>query len=81
MHFDIDEHRKFTCCLNVKCLSKYIPRNVMDSCSFDSPTICMGLLLMNKLLLMSTCMFDGVLNNVQYVLFTYNESLLQQSQS
>ena len=39
MHFDTDEHRKFICCLNVKCLSKkYIPRNLMDSCSFVSPT-------------------------------------------
>ena len=45
-------------------LSKYIPRNLMDSCSFVSPTICMGLLLMNNLLLMSTCTFDGGLNNV-----------------
>ena len=56
LHFDIDnnnnngrnEHRKFICCLNVKCLSKYIPRNLMDSCSFVSPTIFMGVLLMNN---------------------------------
>ena len=42
IHLDTDEHSKFICCLNVKCLSKYIPRNWMDSCSFASPTICMG---------------------------------------
>ena len=64
MHFDIDEHRKFICCLNVKCLSKYIPRNFMDSCSSVSPTIFMGLLLMNNLVLMSKCTFDGGLNKV-----------------
>ena len=81
MHLDIDEQRKFICCLNVRCLSKYIPRNLMDSCSFVSPTICMGLLLMNNLLLMSMCTFDGGLNNVQYVLFIFNESLYNKSQS
>ena len=64
MHFDIDEHRKFICCLKVKCLSKYIPRNLMNSCSFVSPAICMGLLLMYNLLLMSTFTFDGGLNKV-----------------
>ena len=64
MHLDIVEQRKFICCLNVRCLSKYIPRNVMDSRSFVSPTICMGLLLMNNLLLMSTCKFVGGLNDV-----------------
>ena len=42
MHLDKDEQRKGICCLNVRCLSKYIPRNLMDSCSFVSPTICMG---------------------------------------
>ena len=36
----------------------------MDSCSFVSPTIFMDLLLMNNLLFMSTCTFDGGLNNV-----------------
>ena len=66
LHFDIDEHRKFiiVCCLNVKCLSKYIPRNLKDSCSFVSPTICMVSVSMNNLLLMSTCTFDAGLNNV-----------------
>ena len=53
------------CCLNVMCLSiYYIPRNLMDSCSPVSPTIVMGLLLMSNVLLMSTCTFDGGLNNV-----------------
>ena len=64
MRFDIEENRKFICCLNIKCLSKYIQRNLMDSCSTVSPTICMGLLLMNNLLLMSTRTFDDGLNNV-----------------
>ena len=64
MHFDIDEPRKFICCLNVKCLSKYILRNLIHSRSFVSHKICMGLFLMNNLLLMSTCTFDGGLNNV-----------------
>ena len=69
MHIDIDEQRKFICCLNVRCLSKYIPIKLMDSCSFVSPTICMGLLLMNNLLLMSTCTFDGglIMCNMLYL--------------
>ena len=64
MHFDVDEHRKFICCLKVKCLSKYIPRNLMDSCSSVSRTIVMGLLLMDNLLSMLTSTFDGGRNNV-----------------
>ena len=36
----------------------------MDSGSSVSPTIFMGLFLMNNLLFMSTCTFDGRLNNV-----------------
>ena len=64
MHFDTDEHRKLICCLNIKCLFKYIPRHLTNSCSFVSPTMCMVSVLMNNVLLMSSCTFDGGANNV-----------------
>ena len=83
MHFDIDEHRKFICCLKVKCLSKYIPRNVMDSCSFVSPTICSVLPRPFSKggtpcrVLMTPCLFQEAEMTPCLFLVTPNDALLQ----
>ena len=79
---DTDDHRTCICCLKVKCLHNIFREMWWITVHLFLLTfICMGSLLMDNLFLMSTCTFDGGQNNVYYVLFTFNESLLQQSQS